>query len=89
MENYKQVDRKFLQTMNNLRGMIELGERQSVPNMIRAENWDLVVNVLSGMDRKISSDKDYVQSVIDSGGAKDGKGVGLDWERNTNITKAK
>ena len=61
-ESYNGVDKSFLSKLNNLRGMIELAERNSVPNLTAVENQQMVYKLLYNMSRKISHDKLFLQN---------------------------
>lgn len=77
-KDFNGVNKEFLKKLTNLRGMIELEERKSVPGFTRVENWAALTTFINHMDMKISSDKKFVKTVKNSGG---GLNAGINWNR--------
>lgn len=62
MADYKGVDKIFLQRLTNLRGIIELTQREAVSSMLKVENWTVVNTILSEMTSKAKSDTLYLKN---------------------------
>lgn len=89
--DYNGVGRGFLKKLNNLRGLIELTQRESVPELIKVENWKVAKTILAEISLKVESDKAYIQKVksknltedLTSGKSKASQAATVDWSKKS------
>lgn len=80
----------FLKKLSDLRGMIELTQRETVPELLKVENWKVVKTILSEMNSKVSSDTAYITKMTNlalnddsTQGKLKAQQIGIDWSKKS------